>query len=391
MVIPFEQHAAPVRPPKSSQAQPAAPSAAPARHDEHLRINCQNCGVTIITSTAQIGQMIGCIDCDHETLVTGTPTTTSVSHPVNNSTAAAGQRKIPPAHGGPTSPIQPKQPSSQSQGPKSPAAKPTPTGQLPIAKTVSLANNAIGPAAKGQPKVPPVEQKPDSRNSSGPLKHPVRSAPQDDVTLDPMLAPALEHAPWIQKTNDDLIRAQCSTCKTVLYLELGQAGTTVECPDCSRPVKVPKKQPPPAQSNRPGAAGNTRPSTYSLLGESQSNTGEDLSDFKDLVSALCPTCGTMLYAKRSQVGQKIECPDCFRHMVVPEPAPEVKPTHERKVIGEYTVDAAPARIFPTFQTIYRRPFRYPSDQEKKKRESSEKVTDNQADETDTDYRDEDDE
>lgn len=158
----------------------------------------------------------------------------------------------------------------------------------------------------------------------------------------------------------ELVPFYCDLCGSLFYVKRSQVGMRVSCLDCGRRVTVTKEQydrarrhdalrqkrlsygsrpsapsqPFHSAASRPnhgfaasppfsGQAGAIPPKTEKSASDlSKQNAPSPPSD-DEPIPVYCGLCGTLLYAKRSQIGSKIECPDCESYTTV------IPPLHSR--------------------------------------------------------------
>lgn len=180
----------------------------------------------------------------------------------------------------------------------------------------------------------------------------------------------------------DPLTVRCPACQTPLTVAAQQAGQRIRCHACNHALLVPaaatdagaasnsddddddwlnldspaapappvaaspaagrtapatgRTAPPPANSAPP--AGRDAPpisdKDLELLLQYTDRSADRTSALDPPVSAppaaddsfrvTCNTCGSLLYAKRTQVGERIRCPDCHSRVLVPQP-PKPKP------------------------------------------------------------------
>ena len=92
----------------------------------------------------------------------------------------------------------------------------------------------------------------------------------------------------------------CEVCNTRVYATRAQIGQTVACPDCDTRNRV-KPLPTPVAPPKPKYTGDE----YRLARDPQRRKSS-----ANLISVICGTCSTRMYARREHVGKRIRCPDC---------------------------------------------------------------------------------
>ena len=98
---------------------------------------------------------------------------------------------------------------------------------------------------------------------------------------------------------DQHIRFQCPHCTARMKATESRAGRRVKCAKCGEIVRIPTSDQEPSVAN--------------------------VSPRLQEVPVVCNVCATRMYAKLSQVGKSIECPDCFAsNLVPPPPKPQPK-------------------------------------------------------------------
>ncbi|MBO7680310.1 MAG: hypothetical protein J6S75_11630, partial [Thermoguttaceae bacterium] len=115
-----------------------------------------------------------------------------------------------------------------------------------------------------------------------------------------------------RRGGQNLIPVYCTLCGTLMYARPGQIGTELTCPDCETKVVVKPPVELPPDTNLPQSTGGE---VYGLSANPQgycrpSEAGSAPDKFSDLVPVRCPLCETLLYAKKSDIGKKMRCPDC---------------------------------------------------------------------------------
>jgi hypothetical protein len=138
----------------------------------------------------------------------------------------------------------------------------------------------------------------------------------------------------------------CVACGARVRIRRGRVGRVYKCPKCTEVLNIGKSwdeavaellagpapvvQPP---APLPGIAAQSQSATpgsddeYRVLpGVDQPSPGS--TAYSKYFPVLCPLCHTRMYATEAQVGEKLECPDCRRSVVVP-PAPPPKPKPKR--------------------------------------------------------------
>ena len=98
------------------------------------------------------------------------------------------------------------------------------------------------------------------------------------------------------------IRFQCPHCQIGLKAQAVESGARRKCPKCEREFVIP--------GTRKKTAGS-RP---------RANSRQETS----LIPVVCSVCQTRMYATSEQVGQFIECPDCFTPSAVKPPREKPK-------------------------------------------------------------------
>ena len=96
------------------------------------------------------------------------------------------------------------------------------------------------------------------------------------------------------------LRFQCPHCSVILRGKLLDAGKERKCPKCEQRFRIPRPR-------------NAEPDTAPPKKE-------------PLIPVVCGVCQTRVYATYGQIGQSMECPDCFTQNLVKEPPKTSKPT-----------------------------------------------------------------
>ncbi len=110
----------------------------------------------------------------------------------------------------------------------------------------------------------------------------------------------------------DSYRFACPKCGNHLRADPTQAGTRCDCPKCGAAMRVP-------------APGKNTPASEPKHPETRHPKAQHPETESRHVGFPCGLCGTRIHALISQVGQKLECPDCGVMAVVPAPsAPKKK-------------------------------------------------------------------
>ena len=152
-----------------------------------------------------------------------------------------------------------------------------------------------------------------------------------------------------RRGGEDLIPVYCTLCGTLMYARPSQIGTELTCPDCETKVvvKPPVKLPPDTKLPR-STGGEVYGLSANPQGYSQPPKGGDAPP-SDLVPVRCPLCETLLYAKKSQIGRKMRCPDCGTEIPICDltidqklAAQKIEPT----MTGGYNLGPAPAGLLP---------------------------------------------
>lgn len=111
------------------------------------------------------------------------------------------------------------------------------------------------------------------------------------------------------------IGVECHLCGTRMYGGPDLIGKQLKCPDCGARTVLPPP-PPPKEKNVPAAMYGEQ---YELWEPEVPASKEMLAHQPKFIAVACSRCGTLMYAKESQVGEKVSCPDCGRKEVVPAP------------------------------------------------------------------------
>ena len=101
------------------------------------------------------------------------------------------------------------------------------------------------------------------------------------------------------------IRFQCPHCSAVLKGSASNAGKERKCPKCEQTFRIPRPK---------NVETNDAPEKQIAQKE------------QALVPVVCGVCSTRMYARADQIGQSMECPDCFTQNLIKEPPKEAKPS-----------------------------------------------------------------
>lgn len=106
------------------------------------------------------------------------------------------------------------------------------------------------------------------------------------------------------------VRFKCPHCEVGLRAALTEAGSRRKCPKCAQVFTIP---------GRSKYRGRTA--------QSKTENTDEAS-----IPVVCTVCQTRMFARPDQVGQFIECPDCFSPSAVKEPIATPKPKPKPKVL-----------------------------------------------------------
>lgn len=104
----------------------------------------------------------------------------------------------------------------------------------------------------------------------------------------------------LNSSNDKTLRFKCPHCSVVLKGKLSNAGKERKCPRCDRTFRIPRPR--------------------------NSESAEAPQKERSLIPVICGVCSTRMYANSDQIGQSMECPDCFTQNLVKQPKQGIKPT-----------------------------------------------------------------
>ena len=125
-------------------------------------------------------------------------------------------------------------------------------------------------------------------------------------------------------TNKDTktIRFRCPHCEVILRGTAEDGGSLRNCPRCRKEFRVP--------TPRSGRPKNTP----------KPKQPHDKDD-RDALPVVCTVCQTRMYAFEDQIGQLIECPDCFTQNLVKD-VPQKKRTKVPSSSDGFSYDLRPA-------------------------------------------------
>ena len=112
------------------------------------------------------------------------------------------------------------------------------------------------------------------------------------------------------------MRFQCPHCSVVLRGSASHAGKERKCPKCNQTFRIPRAK--------------------------NAESKEAPEKKHELVPVICGVCSTRMYAKVEQIGQSMECPDCFTQNLIKEPPKEAKPNRPSMETGR-GYDLEPAK------------------------------------------------
>ncbi len=138
-------------------------------------------------------------------------------------------------------------------------------------------------------------------------------------------------------TNDGL-SVRCPDCNRRLKVPAKLAGKRVPCPACKAMVSLPALNPSPLKSG-PAVTlksldddlddigfklSDELPKSNAKASFAAEHLGSELTDIQESLKVNeygypCKVCGSMMYAKPSDVGSMARCPDCFSEYSVPGP------------------------------------------------------------------------
>lgn len=113
--------------------------------------------------------------------------------------------------------------------------------------------------------------------------------------------------------------SRCPECQAQYRVALAHAGRITQCHKCQTRFRI---QPLQADSAR-----------ASDIAEKETG-GTDDAETPTHVGVNCRLCGTRMYGRLRQVGQKLTCPDCKSQTVLPPPRPRRPPTVPAAMQGE---------------------------------------------------------
>ena len=136
----------------------------------------------------------------------------------------------------------------------------------------------------------------------------------------------------------EYIPFHCSLCGTLMHATAAEVGSRLTCPDCGTTTAVPA---PHAVRPKPSAKAAE---VYGVHEESGQPGAGSLAE-QPHVGFRC-ICGTRLHALVADAGHSIQCPDCGREVVIPQPpAPPRRTRPSEEAGGDYAV-AVPIPALP---------------------------------------------
>ena len=203
--------------------EPAAPSAAPSLY---VAVVCSLCGTRMYAAESQIGQKLICPDCETPTMVVPPPE--KREPPPSAPPKLEGEYEI---YGVDQPPVTVKEvyqryiPVVCTVCRTRLLATEDQLGQTMTCPDCSTANVVRLPAEVLKLKLPTAEER---------GEYAVHGA--------------VDRAAFEPRSPEELFAVKCPACLTRLHARVGEAGRTMECPDCRRPFVIP---PPPPKARRP--------------------------------------------------------------------------------------------------------------------------------------------
>ena len=134
-------------------------------------------------------------------------------------------------------------------------------------------------------------------------------------------------------TNEGL-SIRCPECQKRLKVPPKMAGKRVPCPSCKAMLNLPTFEP--SEPNQAKVVqpisldsdlddigfklADIAPKSSANKSFAEEHLGVDINDLKEKeYSYPCKVCGTMMYAKPSDIGSMVHCPDCYSEYSVPGP------------------------------------------------------------------------
>lgn len=104
--------------------------------------------------------------------------------------------------------------------------------------------------------------------------------------------------PVLSDATNKPLRFRCPHCRVVLKGKISDTGKKRKCPKCEREFKIPHPK-------------------------AKEHEGKPKRD-ESLIPVICGVCSTRIYATADQVGQSMECPDCFTQTLIKPPPQKPK-------------------------------------------------------------------
>ena len=132
----------------------------------------------------------------------------------------------------------------------------------------------------------------------------------------------------LSKSATDTMRFRCPHCSVILRSKLKNGGKQQRCPKCEKTFKIPKPK-------------SKSPPQNETRAETQPKEREETKKKQEqLLPVVCSVCSTRMYARESQIGSSLECPDCFTQNLV-TPAPETKKRTSPRMDASMNYDIEP--------------------------------------------------
>ena len=107
--------------------------------------------------------------------------------------------------------------------------------------------------------------------------------------------------------NEMPLKFDCRHCGEPLTASLSEANRTILCPKCHSQALV------------PAAAAEREDDEYPLCDGVDQPPAHVNAAHQQYIAVVCTLCETRIHATVDQVGQQIQCPDCGRSQIVPQP------------------------------------------------------------------------
>ena len=150
-----------------------------------------------------------------------------------------------------------------------------------------------------------------------PERYPEKIPPRQVYGVNPIDASKpseLVHWPEPKKNS---VSTVCPACRSILYINEEQIGSTVRCPDCAAPFKVTQRWFDSKRKQRKRQEKSTQAPHVPFPPSPSGPASPDAPDrtgvtppSRVLLPFNCPHCGGVIYLGSSRIGKKIRCPDC---------------------------------------------------------------------------------